>query len=261
MPRPLAAPPLAWLLTALSVLILALAPPAALADGQPLSYQLLCQDRAVGSRDVQIKYLPTATGELRLLEAFTSFLLPIPKGTFRYEQRLGARFGGDRSFVASMSTQGEVREVQARQELDGTWAISVASAAGAHSEQLPSEAIDLVSSELFDSERALRTLQSAATLRVLSAETGAILEGPVQDLGPSTMTVGPEEIEVQRFQFRPPEGTMTLAYSNEGWLVAYDYQVMGLMVGARLQKLPPARTFDTVLDTPITTGTIQEERL
>jgi hypothetical protein len=245
----------------IAALLLALAAPTARADEQVLRYQLLAQDRAVGSRDVTIKYVPTPTGELRLLEAWTSFVLPIPKGTFRYEQRLGARFGGDRGFVASMSLDGQVREVQARQGIDGAWAVSRASAQGAHSEALPTEAVDLVSSEIFDGQRALRALQAGAQLSLLSAETGTVLSGPVTDLGPGTMAVGPDEIEVLRYRFEPPEGTMTLAYSRDGWLIAYDYQVLGLLVGARLQKLPPPRSFDTVLDGSLTGDTIQEEAL
>ncbi len=170
----------------LAVLSLALLSPAARADEQPLSYRLL--------------------GELRLLQAFTTFVLPIPKGTLSYEQRMGTRLGGDRSFVASMATNGEVREVQARQALDNTWAITAASAAGAHSRDLPGDAIDLTSAELLDPERALHTLGSLGTLRLLSAETGAILEGPVTALGPATLPVGPDEVEVQRFRFEPAEG-------------------------------------------------------
>jgi hypothetical protein len=245
----------------LAVLSLALLSPAARADEQPLSYRLLARDRAVGSREVTLQYVTTDTGELRLLQAFTTFVLPIPKGTLSYEQRMGTRLGGDRSFVASMATNGEVREVQARQALDNTWAITAASAAGAHSRDLPGDAIDLTSAELLDPERALHTLGSLGTLRLLSAETGAILEGPVTALGPATLPVGPDEVEVQRFRFEPAEGPMTFAYSADGWLVAYDYQVMGLLVGARLDKLPPPRSFDTELQAPLIGGNISEEQL
>lgn len=250
---------LRWLVTTAMALLL-VAPPA-LAEEQALHYQLLAADRAVGSRDATVKYLPTGSGELRLLEAWTSLLLPLPKGTLRYEQRLGARFGGDRSFVASMATNGEVREVQARQEADGTWSITVASAAGAYERRLEAKAIDLTSAELFDGERALQTLQAIQQLRILSAETGEVLEGPLEALGPSTIGVGPDEVEILRFRFTPPEGSMTLAYTHEGWLVAYDYGILGLLVGARLEKLPPARTFGTVLEGPLTTGVINEESL
>jgi hypothetical protein len=137
----------------------------------------------------------------------------------------------------------------------------VADADGARSWTLEPSAVDLTSAELFDQERALRTLSSVSKLKLLSTETGSILEGPVQALGPATMAVGPDEVEVLRFRFDPPEGTMTLAYTHDGWLVAYDYQVLGMFVGARLDRLPPQRTFGTVLDAPLTTSTISEESL
>ncbi len=245
----------------LATLVLILLSPAAQAEEQALSYRLLAQDRAVGNRTVTVKYLPTGTGELRLIEAWTSFVLPVAKGTVKYEQRLGGRCGGDRGFVASMATNGAVREVQGRQEVDGSWSVSVADADGARSWTLEPSAVDLTSAELFDQERALRTLGSTSSLKLLSTETGSILEGPVQALGPTTMAVGPDEIEVQRYRFEPAEGTMTLAYTQDGWLVAYDYQVLGMFVGARLEKLPPQRTFGTVLDAPLTTSTVSEEAL
>lgn len=258
MHRPSIARTLCGLLTAL---VLALLSPAALAEEQALDYRLLAQDRAIGSRDVKIKYLSTGTGELRLIEAWTSFVLPVAKGTVKYEQRLGGRCGGNRSFVASMATNGNVREVQGRQELDGSWSVSVADADGARTWTLEPSAVDLTSVELFDQERGLHTLSSVSSLKLLSTETGSILEGPVRPLEPATMGVGPDEVEVLRFRFDPPEGTMTLAFTQDGWLVAYDYQVLGMFVGARLDKLPPARTFGTVLDAPLTTSTVTEESL
>ncbi len=252
---------LAPIIAAAILLLIAAAPLEARAEEQPLDYQILAEDRSIGSREAQITYLPTPTGELRLLQGWTDMLLPVAKGTLRYRQRLGARLGGDRSFSASLDTAGRVREVQARQGSDGQWNVTVVDETGAQSWTLEATAVDLSSPELFDPERALRTLQQVQQLKLLSAETGAILEGPVVALGPTTLQVGSSEVQAERFRFSPPEGDMTLAYGPAGFLLAYDFQVAGVLVGARLQQLPPPRTYGTVLDTPLTAGAVQEEKI
>jgi hypothetical protein len=238
-----------------------LVPLTARAEDQPLTYRLLSDDRPIGSREATLSYLPGPNGEIRMLKAWTTLVLPMPKEAYQVKQRLGARLDGDRSFTVSLSALDEVREIQGRQELDGTWTVSLANARGAKTWSLAADAIDLSSPELLDPERALATLRACDRLRLLSAETGGILEGPVEALAPSTLPVADQDVPVEVFRFSPPEGTMTLAYSQEGWLVAYDYQVLGKLVGARLERLPPARSFDTAIDAPLTGGQVSEDRL
>ncbi|MFH1466723.1 MAG: hypothetical protein ABIO70_20220 [Pseudomonadota bacterium] len=255
MPRP---SPLRLLTLAAALLLVSAA---ARAEDQPLTYRLLSDDRPIGSRETALTYLPGPSGEIRMLKAWTTLVLPTPREAMQVKQRLGARFGGDRSFSVSLSTNGQVREIQGRQEPDGTWTISIADAQGAKTWSLESSAVDLSSPELLDPERALSTLRASDHLRLLSAETGAILEGPVEALPPRTVAVADRDLPVEVFRFSPPEGSMTLAYSQEGWLVAYDYQILGKLVGARLEKLPPPRSFDTALDAPLTGGQVLEDSL
>ena len=240
---------------------LLLAPLAARAEDQPLTYRLLSDDRPVGSREASLTYLPGPNGEIRMLKAWTTLVLPLAREAMQVKQRLGARLGGDRSFSVSLSTNGAVREIQGRQELDGSWTLSLADADGAKTWNLASDAVDLSSPELMDPERALATLRACDHLRLLSAETGGILEGPVEALPPTTLPVADRTVQVERFRFTPPEGTMTLAYAPDGWLVAYDYQLLGKLVGARLERLPPPRSFDTALDAPLTGGQVSEDSL
>jgi hypothetical protein len=254
-PRPSALPHLALALALLST------PLAARAEDQPLTYRLLSDDRPIGSREATLSYLPGPTGEIRMLKAWTALVLPMPKEAYQVKQRLGARFGGDRAFSVSLSAHGEVRELQGRQELDGSWTLSLADAKGAKTWNLTADAVDLSSPELLDPERALATLRASDRLRLLSAETGGILEGPVEALPPTTLPVADRNVPVELFRFSPPEGTMTLAYAQEGWLVAYDYQILGKQVGARLERLPPPRSFDTAIDAPLTGGQVREDSL
>lgn len=251
-------PPLPALAALASAL---LAAGAARAEDQPLTYRILSGDRPIGGRKAALTTFTGPVGEVRMLQAWTTLVLPTPREVLDIKQRLGARFGGDRSFSVSGSANGAVREVQGRQEPDGSWTLTLADAEGARTWNLAPEAVDLSSPELFDPERALATLRACDHLKLLSAETGAILEGPVQALGPATLQVGDRDVRVERYRFSPPEGGMTLAYDPEGWLVAYDYQVLGAQLGARLERMPPPRSFDTAIEAPLTGVGVSEQPL
>lgn len=234
---------------------------AAHAEDQSLTYQLTASGRAIGSRDASIQYLAGASGEVRLLKAWTAFVLPVAGGTISYEQRLGARLDGDRSFTSSISLSGQLREVQARVDLEGNWMVTVVELGSAKVWNLESAAVDLTSVELLDRERALSTLQQTASLRVLSAETGAIMEGAVENLGLQTQAVGADTVQVQRFRWSPPEGQMLLSYTTEGLLTGYEFLINGASVGAQLQALPAPRNFGTAIEGPLTGGSVREEQL
>ena len=237
--RPSAA--LCVLLTASPAAPAAIAAPAA--EVQTFSYTLLSDDQAVGKREAGIRYLPRGRAEVRLLESWTSFDLALPAARLSFEQRLGARFGGDRTFTSSTRVNGTVREVQARLGVDGVWSVTVTSGGEAETWTLAGDAVDLTSAELFDPERALSLLARSTTLRLLSAETGRVMTGPVATLDPSTLEVGGQRVPVQRFRWTPPEGPMVLAFAEDGYLLAYDWQAVGRLVGARMGSLPAPRTW------------------
>jgi hypothetical protein len=54
---------------------------------------------------------------------------------------------------------------------------------------------------------------------------------------------------------------MVLSYTSEGWLAAYEYEVLGMAVSAKLERMPPERSFGTALDAPLTGGTVREQDL
>ncbi len=238
-----------------------LAPPAAPAEVQPLSFTLLSDDRPVGTREAGIRYLARERGEVRLLESRTALDLAVPGVRLAFEQRLGARLGGDRGFTSSTRVNGVVREVQAHLEPDGTWAVTVTTGGEARTWVLAGDAVDLTSAELLDPDRALPLLARSDALRLLSAETGQVLAGPVVALEPSTLDVGGQAVPVQRFRWSPPEGPMVLAFGENGHLLAYDWQAAGRLVGARARSLPPPRTWGGGPEQPVVQTAVQEEGL
>jgi hypothetical protein len=237
------------------------APAAQAAEVQVLSYALLSDDKPVGQRDAGIRYLPRPRGEVRLLESRTTFDLAIPGASLAFEQRLGARFGGDRGFTSSTRVNGTVREIQAHLGVDGAWTVTVTSGGEARTWILAGDAVDLTSAELLDAERALPLLAHSATLRLLSAETGQVMTGPVTALEPSTLDVDGQAVPVQRFRWAPPEGPMVLAFAEDGVLLAYDWQAAGRLVGARMGRLPAPRTWGGGPEQPVVQKAVQEEGL
>jgi len=231
------------------------------AESQVLTWQLFYGEKSVGSREAKVLYLPSDTGEVRLLQAFTQLAVPMGAGQYKYVQRLGGRFGGARSFASSIEDNALVREVQGYLSEQGEWIVTVVEKGHAKTWSLPGDAIDMTSAEMLDPERAPRTLQSLTTLRVLATETGNVLTGPVEDLGIQERTIANQTVNVHRFKWSPAGGEMMMGYDDAGFLVEYEITVAGKRVRARLQVLPAARTFGGALDGPLTGVQVQEETL
>ena len=99
--------------------------------------------------------------------------------------------------------------------------------------------MDLSTVDLFnpDSRVHLTRLNSA---RVLSAETGDILEGEVQSLGTSRLYVGGKAIQVQGYRLKSDTSEATFYYTSEGVLVKYESYLVGLAISGTLTEAPPA---------------------
>lgn len=233
----------------------------AYAEDRPLQYRVSRGGDPVGTRKVSLQYLPGEEGEIRLVSAWTEILAPLPGGRYTFEQRLGGRFGGSRSFSSSLRENGRTREVQGHLSPQGEWVVTVVERGGARSWDLPQNAIDLTSLELLDPQRALRTFQDATNLRLLVTETGAVLEGPVTDLGTGELRVGDDTVQVHRFRWEPPAGAMVFAWNDEGILISSALYVGGFSFEARLQELPPPRTFDNAMEAPLVDQEVVEEEL
>jgi hypothetical protein len=245
---------------ALTLLLLLAAPAALRAETRGFRYQLLADNRATGTREVKLNYLPGERGEVVTVEAWTDLAFGLGgSATYRFKQRLGGRFGGSRSFTSSVNDNGVVREVQGQVEPTGAWSVIIVEGGQARQWSHPADAIDLNSAELLDPERGLRTIEQVGTLRVLVAETGRILTGPLEPLGTKTVQVGSRSVQVRQFRWSPPEATMVLSYDVEGLLVSYETSVAGRPVAARLNALPAPRSYEETFSLPLDTNPVGEE--
>jgi len=237
------------------------------ADTPTHRYTLRLGATEVGERTVTIRQLETPTGTLRLLQGWTSFIIPLPTGDFHYRQRLAARLGQG-NFTAAIDDGGKAREVQAHRTPDGAWQITIISGGTLKSWALPANAIDLASPDFVDGEQTLWKLETiaaavesgqTATLKVLAAETGAILEGPLKDLGVDEIEVGDRTVAAHGFTWTPGGQETTLWYTAEGLLVGWSSQVGG----KRLEGLIDVASIAQSLAPRIqdVSGAVEEEAL
>lgn len=250
------------LLAALSPAALALETPSLdRIDSQTLLYDLRVGDRAVGTREVKLSWMATDSGEVRLIESYTELQVPLPTGEFSFVQRASARVSNrDASFTSTVSENGRLREVQARQRSSGAWKVTVIEDGELKQGTLEAGQVDLCSLELLDPVRH-GELTGRARAEVLAAETGTLLAGAVQDLGEGTVTLGGQSVPVHRWSWTPTAGPVELAWSLDGVLVSYTSQWMGKELKAVLREPPPERSFGDIGSVPtvIDAGVAEQE--
>ncbi len=214
---------------------------------QVLTWNLTLEGQDLGQRTTTVKYLPVDGGMKRVLESWTELqgkLGPVPMA---YQERLTAHAGVEpASFFAVQETNGKPKEVQAQRVALG-WKVSISDGGRTRTYDIPASRIDLSTADLFDPASRV-PLSRFAEVRVLSAETGTILEGTVEPLGPSTLTVDGEEVDVQGWGFTHPEGRGEFWYTADGFLVRYDMAVLGYTVRGQLTEPPPRGMDDAPLD-------------
>ena len=220
-------------------------------ETQEMVYDLVLGEAPVGRRRVTVRYLPSDGGEVRVLESYTELSVPLGRKSFLFVQRLsGMGAPGPSGFVATSREMGKPHEVQLTERLD-TWQVSLAEDGRIARWDVEAESFDATSLTLVDPESATDVLSSHDRLRVLSAETGKVVEGALQSLGPASVLVAGTPVKVERWSWQLPGGGVELAYGPTGHLVAYNLLVGGRNVEATLRAVPAPRTFGDNLSTPL----------
>jgi hypothetical protein len=176
----------------------------------------------VGTRAVKVRYEPDADTRVRVFEAWTEMTGGRRRDAYVWRQRMTAtaRDGTPASFHAVTETDGVPHEIQGRYG-DGEWHVTVVDEDGTRTYALSPARVDLSTVDLFDPESD-RRIRPGDNLRILSADIGKILEGPVVDLGASVIDLGGEALGVRGFEWRTPQGAWRLWYAENGFLVRYE---------------------------------------
>ena len=228
---------------------------------QKLTYDLTMDGKHVGHRDLTVRTMQSSTGEVRILESFTEFSVSMAGQTYQMKNRATLKAGGTPGFTSNIEENGKLREVQGRMLPDRRWLVTVTEGGQVKTWTLRASEITLSSLDLLDPVRHTLLL-NGTNANLLLAETGGISAGTVEDLGESALTIGGEEVMVQRAAFTPETGRMELSWSSDGLLLAYQTRVLGRELKGVVTELPAPLSFGTV-ETPAleTSGAIGEEAL
>jgi hypothetical protein len=185
-----------------------------------------------------VKYLPGADGMVRVIESFTEIDGNVGPIHVQYKQRLTAHAGAEpASFHAVAEQNGSPVEVQGRYTA-GTWWVTILDGGRSRSFDAPANRITMSTADLFDPETRV-PLSRFQALRMLSAESGDVLEGAVADLGSTEVRMAGKNIPVTQFGWDGPQGRSEFAYSADGYLVQYKMKLMGLNIEGTLRGEPP----------------------
>lgn len=213
------------------------------AETVSLRYLLAVDGQVVGHRDLTLRYLPTADGEIRLVQSWTELTMVIAGQSFSYRQRMSGQ-GNTGGFTSVIREGNEGREVQAVRGPEG-WNVSVADGGQARLWELGWDGFDMTSLSLVDPESS-RRLEGRTHLRVLVAETGSVVDGPLRPAGAVQVAVGGVNLPATGYIWSLPEGEVRLEYGAEGHLLRYTMRVAGKVVTATLDRPPPARDYGAV---------------
>ena len=230
------------------------------AETQELRYTLASEGQEVGHRDLKIRFIQSEYEEKRFIESWTEFQLPVARRTFHYKQRLsGLAKGRPMGFSASMSEDGRLREVQVVHQPE-RWMVTHAELGRSWVLPVDSDGFDATSITLVD-PGSLGFLSDRSTLKVLSAETGRIVEGRLVDQGTAPVQIASESVEAQHYLWELEGGSVSLAYDTKGYLLRYTLQIAGQELTATLDALPQERSYEEDMPMMLFTEDIQEEAL
>lgn len=227
----------------------------ALALGADMQHQmqwgLAVNGQPVGRRDLTVKYIKTDDGMRRILESFTDIDGALGPIRVRWRQRLTAHLA-DRepaSFHSVIEENGTAREIQARWT-PSKWLVTNSADLRAQTAEIALNKIDLSTADLIDPQSRL-PLSYFDNARILSAESGEVLMGKVEELGTSQITLGGADFQVTGYAWNNPEGRSEFYYSGDGFLVKYTVQLLGVTLEALLAGPPPGGLDDF----PVAIGT------
>jgi hypothetical protein len=243
-----------------AVLWLGLAAPVQAAEIERYAWDLALAGQAVGSRELTVKYRSDGVAEIRVLESWTELTVPLGRDDFTWTQRMsGLTRSGSGTFASVQSDDGWLREVQAVKKLQG-WTVTVAEDGQARVYNLDRDAFDLTSLDLLDPGQGDR-LKGRSELRVLAAETGTVIAGPLESLGATSVRIDGKAVAGTGYRWTTPDGPVELVYGPDGHLLRYALRVGVVTVSATLADPPEARRFEEELAGPLIGPAVQEEAL
>ena len=219
-------------------MLLLLASLVASATPDTLTWDMSFAGQSVGSRTVTVRTENTRIGELRIIQADTHIKAGFVGMQFEWRQRLTANADvGPSSFISVTKNGGEISEIQGRRAATG-WIVSTNREGHEKWDEFDADAIDLSTADLMDPGTTV-PLARFEKARVLSTETGQILTGTVEPIGPSDIAIKGKNVPVDGYTWTTDEGTARFFYTSEGYLVRFETRLMGKVIQGTLREPPP----------------------
>lgn len=227
------------------LLFLALAADALATDLEhTLVWNLSVAGQPVGTRQLTVRYIEGDAGTNRILESYTDLAGRLGPLDVRYRQRMTAHVDAREpaAFHSVIDQNGAGVEVQGRWT-PSAWIVTQTGNGRSRTTEMPLTRIDLSTADLMDPYSRL-PLSRFDEARILSAETGDVLVGPVEKLGVSEVKIGGQTVQVSGYAWTSPMGRSEFRYSADGFLVSYVTQLLGVEIAAVLQDPPPGGVDD-----------------
>lgn len=203
-----------------------------------LTWDLTINDRKVGERTLVVTEEDIAGSALRTLQATTKVDAKVLGIDLAYEQKLTANADiGPASFVSQVERGADITEVQGRRAAFG-WVLTLTGEGRTRTWELGSDEVDLSTADLMDPDSRV-PLSRFTAVKVLTAESGNVIDGRVEALGPSEITVAGAEVPVEGYRLVSDQGTGTFHYTSEGWLVRFETKILGQRIAGTLTAPPP----------------------
>lgn len=209
-----------------------------------LVWDLSVRGTKVGSRQVSVRYLESDGGASRILESYTDINGTIGPMKVRWRQRMTAHIDAREpaSFHSVIDENGSVLEVQGRWT-PAEWHVTTTTNGRSRTTAMPLGRIDLSTADLMDPYTTL-PLSHFTQARILSAETGEVLLGPIQSLAIQEIKIKNTPVQVSGYAWTTPQGRSEFYYSADGFLVRYRTQMLGAELEATLRDPPPGGVDD-----------------
>lgn len=209
------------------------------ADQHTLTWDLFIEDQEVGRRSLTVKYMPSDRGVRRILEAWTEVDGQVGAYRIRFRQRMTGHAEGREpaAFQSVVDENGSAREIQGRWTPSG-WLVTNLSDGRARTVEMPLDRIDISTTDLLDPGTSW-SLSRFETLRLLSAETGSVERGEVEQLGRSQIKIGGSPVQVSGYAWDGPQGRSLYYFGMDGYLVRSETPMFGVNVIAQLTRRPP----------------------
>ncbi|MFK7926829.1 MAG: DUF6134 family protein [Myxococcota bacterium] len=217
------------------------------AEPTQITWELGLNGKKIGERELVVRVEEIQGLEFRTLQAKTKVDGRIFGIDFAYQEKLTANADiGPASFINVVEQGGRLSEVQGRRTGAG-WVVTVKDPKRTRIDEMKVDDVDLSTADLLDPHSRV-PLSRFETARILSAETGEVLSGPVEPLGPSDVQIGGQSVAVEGYRWSNEQFKGTFYYTSDGWLVRFDTRVMGQRVSGVLTDPPPTGVDDAPID-------------